>query len=171
MNEIVRAFMDIALRRRGPEDLPASGFLMSLTLAGYVAVSAVTIAFYASDAADLAAQIGLDLVLMFGFFGFLLTVHRKMPRFRQTMTAALGTGMLLTAIAIPLVAWLSADTAGPLATAPAVLMYLVVLWSITVTAHILQRALEIPFLGGVILAVGYFLLNVAAFARFFPAEG
>ena len=170
MSEILRAFFDIALRRRGPEDLPASVFLLSISLVGYVVVSAATVAFYADTMSDLAAQLGLDLVLMFGFFGLLLGVHRKLPRFTQTMTALLGTGMLLAAIAMQLVAWIYSDASGASSTIPAVLMYLIVLWSLSITAHILQRALEIPFLGGVLLAVAYFLLNVAAFARFFPAE-
>jgi hypothetical protein len=60
--------------------------------------------------------------------------------------------------------------AGESATIAAVGIYLVVLWSIAVTGHILHRALEIPYVGGLVIGVAYFVLNLATFATLFPAE-
>jgi len=170
MKELIRAFLDIARWRKGPEDLPASGFLLTVTLGGYILASIVTVLFYARGVADLLAQVTLDIALMFGFFGLLLVFYKKTPRFEQTMTALLGTGIVLTVIALPLIAWLRVESAETTTSIPALLMFLVVLWSISITGHIMRRALEIPFAGGVLMAVGYFLLSVFAFARFFPAE-
>ena len=170
MKELIRAFLDIARWRKGPEDLPASGFLLTVTLGGYILASIVTVLFYARGVADLLAQVTLDIALMFGFFGLLLVFYKKTQRFEQTMTALLGTGIVLTVIALPLIAWLRVESAETTTSIPALLMFLVVLWSISITGHIMRRALEIPFAGGVLMAVGYFLLSVFAFARFFPAE-
>jgi hypothetical protein len=170
MNELIQAFVEIARWRKGPEDLPASGFLLVMTLGGYVLASIATVLFYANGVADLLAQVMLDVSLMFGFFGLLLVFYKKMPRFEQTMTALLGTGILLTFAALPLIAWLRFESAETTTSIPALLMFLVVLWSISITGHIMRRALEIPFAGGVVMAVGYFLLSVFAFARLFPAE-
>jgi hypothetical protein len=170
MSELIQVFLDIARWRKGPEDLPASGFLLIVTLAGYLFVSIATVLFYAKGVADLLAQITLDVALMFGFFGFLLVAYRKWPRFEQTMTALLGTGIVLTIVALPLMAWLRIESNDTQASIPALMMFVVVLWSISVTGHIMRRSLEIPFVGGVVLAVGHFLLSVFAFARFFPAE-
>ena len=39
MSEFIRLFMQIALLRRGPQDLPASGLLLVLTVVGYLAVN------------------------------------------------------------------------------------------------------------------------------------
>lgn len=169
MNELARAIVDIALLRRGPEDLPASAFLLRLTLASYVLLGALGAAFYVSGPAELAAQTGLDLALVFGFFGLLLAFHRKTERFGQTMTAVLGTGSLLYLVRLPLDVWLDALPEGASATLPALCMLLLAVWSIIITAHILNRALEIPFLGGVVLGVAFFVVNLAAYAAMFPA--
>ena len=39
MSEYIRLYTQIALLRRGPQDLPASGLLLVLTVAGYVAIN------------------------------------------------------------------------------------------------------------------------------------
>jgi hypothetical protein len=41
MSEFIRLYMQIALLRRGPQDLPASRLLLVLTVAGYLAVNFV----------------------------------------------------------------------------------------------------------------------------------
>lgn len=170
MAELIRAFFDITLRRRGPEDLPASGFLLGLVLGCYALVSGLGVAVYARSVADFSAQLALDLALFFGFFVLLLALYRRTGRLLQTLTALLGTGAMLSAIALPLLLWLrTEDPETPGAGVPALGMYLLVLWSLMVTGHILHRALEIPFVGGMVLALGYFTLNIAAFGYLFPA--
>jgi hypothetical protein len=75
-------------------------------------------------------------------------------------------------LALPLSAWLRWEEAagGAAAGYPAVGIYLIVLWSISVTGHIARRALEIPYAGGLVLGVVYFVANLAAFAYLFPTE-
>jgi hypothetical protein len=170
MKEIVQAFLDIAMLRRGPEDLPASGFLLALTGVAYLASGALTVATYARSAGDFVAQLALDLVLMLVFFAALLAINRKAARIEQTLTAVLGTGAIVAILSLPLTLWLGTQgAASPTAIFPAVGIYVLVLWSIGINGHILRRALEIPYTGGVVLAAGYFILNVAIFARVFPA--
>ena len=81
----------------------------------------------------------------------------------------LGTGALLYVIRLPLDVWLGALPEGAPATVPAIFMLLLAIWSIIITGHILNRALEIPFIGGIVLGVAFFVMNVAAYATFFPA--
>ncbi len=169
MNEIARAIFEVAMLRRGPEDLPASAFLLRLALVAYVTLSAIGAAFYSDDLGELVAQIGLDVVLVFVFFGVLLTVNRKSARFVQTMTAVLGTGALLYGLRLPLDIWLRMLPEGAPGTVPALMMLLLAVWSIIITGHILNRALDIPFIGGIVLGVAFFVLNYAAYARLFPA--
>ena len=169
MITLVRAMIEIALHRRGPEDLPASAFLFQLVLLAYIVVGVLSSAFYSSDPLDLARQAALDLGLFFAFFWSVLGIYRKPERRLQTFTALLGTGSLLTAFAIPLYFWRHV-TGGEQSTAllPALGIFALLLWSLSVTGHILHHALEIPYLGGVILAMGYFTLNVALFAMLLP---
>lgn len=171
MNELASAIFDIARLRRGPEDLPDSAFLLRLALLAYVLTGAVGAAFYVGGPGELAAQTGLDLLLVFGFFGLVLAAYRRTPRFRQTMTAVLGTGSLLYVLRLPLDFWLRSLPEDAPATVPALLMLLLAIWSIIITAHVLNRALEIPFLGGVLMGLVFFVINVAAYAALFPATG
>jgi hypothetical protein len=168
MNALARAIFDIAMLRLGPEDLPASRFLLRVTLFAYVVFGAIGSAFYVGGPAELLGQTGLDLVLVFGFFGLLLLLNRKSARLQQTMTAVLGTGSLLYLVRLPLDLWLNALPDDAPATVPALLMLLLAVWSIIITGHILNRALEIPFLGGIVLGVAFFVINVATYAALFP---
>jgi len=156
----------------GPEDLPASRFLLGLVTIAYLLTGAASVSFYTDSAAAAAQQLAVDLGLTYGFFTLLLLLYRKGPRALQTLTAILGTGALLSLIALPLTAWLQTVdiNASEGAAAPAIGIYLVVLWSIAVTGHILHRALDIPYVGGLIIGVVYFVFNLATFATLFPAE-
>jgi hypothetical protein len=172
MSELFRAFLKIATLRMGPEDLPASRFLLGLVTAVYLVSGAASVALYTTDAGEAILQLAVDLGLTVSFFGGVVVLYGKRPRLVQTMTALLGTGALLSLAALPFTAWmrLLEITGQPGAGVPALGIYFVVLWSISVTGHIVHRALGIPFLGGLIIGVAYFVLNLAAFASLFPAE-
>jgi hypothetical protein len=171
MLQLVRAFFDIAMLRLGPEDLPASRFLLGFAAVAYLVTGEISVSFYARDIGDAFLQLAADIGLLVVFVTGLLVLYGKAARLGQTMTALLGTGALLALIALPLSIWLRWDDANGIGSSlPVVGLYLVVLWSIAVTGHILHRALEIPFVGGLVLGAAYFILNVATFAYLFPAE-
>lgn len=169
MQQLARAIFDIAILRRGPEDLPPSAFLLRLALVAYVALSAVGAGFYSDGPGELVGLIGLDLLLVYAFFGLLLVLNNKLARFGQTMTAVLGTGALLYLLRLPLDLWLGILPEGGSATLPALLMLVLTVWSAVITGHILNRALEIPFIGGIVLGVAFVVLNILAYAKLFPA--
>lgn len=171
MLQLVRAFYDIAILRLGPEDLPASRFLLGFAAAAYLATGVISVSFYARNPSDAFFQLAADLGLLVAFVTLLLVLYGKAARLGQTMTALLGTGALLALLALPLSVWLRWDDANGIGSGlPVAGLYLVVLWSIAVTGHILHRALEIPYVGGLVLGAAYFILNVATFAYLFPAE-
>lgn len=172
MGQIIQAFVSIATLRMGPEDLPASRFLLGLTLAAYLLTGGLSVSMYADSMADGVVQLVVDLAVLFGFFSLLLTLYRRQGRLLQTVIAVLGTGAFLSMLALPLSAWLRWEEAagGAAAGYPAIGIYLIVLWSISVTGHIVHRALEIPYAGGLVLGVTYFVANLATFAYLFPAE-
>jgi hypothetical protein len=171
VKQIIVALLEIATLRRGPEDLPASQFFLGLMVLLYVATGVISISLYSDDPGDLVAQLLLDLGLLLAFFGLLLSLFRRLRRLTQTLAAVMGASALLACFALPLSLLLRGSAPGDSgALIPALGIYLIVLWSISINGHILQRALEIPYVGGVLLAAGYFVLNYMAFARFFPAE-
>jgi len=172
MIELFRAFLKIAILKMGPEDLPASRFLLGLVTAIYLVSGAASVALYTNDAGEAVLQLAVDLGLTVAFFGAIVVLYGKRPRLLQTMTALLGTGALLSIAALPFTAWmrLLEITGHAGVGVPALGIYFVVLWSISVTGHIVHRALGIPFLGGLIIGVTYFVLNLATFASLFPSE-
>jgi hypothetical protein len=166
MLPILDVFLQIALRRRGPEDLPDSRFLLLMAGLAYV----VTQAFLAVPVYHSALEIGgsllLDLLLLYGCLWGLLRFTGNKPRFRQTLTAIFGTSSLLSVCMLPINYWfplsswlgLSVDpTKPPLVIAIGALAILV--WWLVVNGHIFSRALSAPMAVGLAIAVGYYLLS------------
>ncbi|MGH8495943.1 MAG: hypothetical protein ACREVN_07380 [Gammaproteobacteria bacterium] len=169
MIPLVQAMIEIALHRRGPQDLPASLFLLGLVLAAYATVGFTSALIYQPGAGIAAMQVALDLLLFGAFFWIVLTMYRKPARWLQTFTALLGTGAILSLIAMPLHLWRQATGAEQSAALlPALGLFALLLWSLAVIGHILHHALEIPYLGGIVVAMGYFALNIVLFALMFP---
>ena len=90
-----------------------------------------------------------------------LRTFNRTARFRQTMTAMLGADLLLSVLQAPLVGPLLATPPDPenqQVTLPGVLWIVIIVWSIDISAFVLARALERPYLLCVALVIGYFFL-------------
>lgn len=169
MIPLVQAMIEIAMHRRGPQDLPASTFLFRLVLVAYLVIGIASASIYQQAIAKIALQVALDLLLFGTFFWIVLAIYRQPRRWLQTFTALLGTGTFLSVLALPLHLWRQAtgaeQSAGLL---PALGLFALLLWSLAVIGHILHHALEIPYLGGILVAMCYFAINIALFALVFP---
>lgn len=169
MLPILDAFLQIALRRRGPEDLPDSRFLLLVAGLAYVATQAILAASAYGSAGGLVRSLVLDLVLLCGCLWGLLRLSGHAPRYRQTLTAVFGTGALLSVCMVPFNYWLDvAGEPGKPALAPTLGLLAVVSWSLVVNGHIFSRALSRPFAAGLVISVAYFFLNYLVFAQFGP---
>lgn len=169
MLPILDAFLQIALRRRGPEDLPDSGFLLVVAGAAYVLTQGLLAAPVYGTPLALARSLVLDLLLLCGCLWGLLRLSGHGRRFRQSLTAVLGTGALLSVCMLPFNYWLDAAVEpGKPALAPTIGLLAVVSWSLVVNGHIFSRALSRPFAAGLALSVAYFFLNYLVFAQFGP---
>jgi hypothetical protein len=157
---LIFAFVDIMLHRRGPDTLPSSPFLLSALFALAFAADFVVLALAGRSVRWFAVH-----VLVFGlnvwFVWALLRTFNRQTRFRQTMTALLGTGVLLTVLQAPLVrAMLEPlpDPQNPTLTLPRMLGLLIMIWSIDIYAFVFSRALERPYLLCIAVVIGYALL-------------
>jgi hypothetical protein len=177
MQAIIRLFVEIALHRKGPQDVPAAGALLGLSLAAYLAIGALALLPQTTGATMLLGHLAVDLVMVFLVFGGLLLLTGRAGRARQTLTALFGTGALLSAAALPFI-WLAAgalDDSGPVggreATALLSMMVLfgLLVASLLVTGHIVRHALDWSYPVGVLTAVLYFAASVALFRYLFPA--
>jgi hypothetical protein len=166
MLAIINAYIAIALRRLGPEDLPESDLLLLVTGACYVVASLLL---PMHDGEQRLPLLGINLALVTLFTAALLQLAGRPGRYRQTLTALLGTGTLLTVALIPF-QWLLVNlppggaatllgTAGVLA---------IILWSIVINGHIFARALSAPFAAGLLVSIGYFFLGAFMVAMLRP---
>jgi hypothetical protein len=169
MLPILDAFLQIVLRRRGPEDLPDSRFLLLLAGAAYVFAQAVLAAPVYGTTLALGRSLVLDLLLLCGCLWGLLRLAGHATRYRQTLTAVFGTGALLSVCMLPFSYWLdvAAEPGNP-ALAPMIGLLAVVSWSLVVNGHIFARALSRPFVAGLVISIAYFFLNYLVFAQLGP---
>jgi len=169
MLAVIQAYLDIALRRRGPEDLPDSRLLLALTLVVYLILQLVSMAPWYGLSARLAGNVTADLLLQFCFIQGLLWVTGHRARFRQTFTALLGTGSVLLILLVPLQFWTQHIlNAGGSPATPQMLQFGIVIWSVFIFAHIAARALSVNFAIGVVLALINFLMSFMLAVRLAP---
>lgn len=158
MRELALLFVDIARLRRGPQDVPGSGFLLGLLLVLNLATG-VVVGASSLGWQDLVWQLLVETLVLFGFVQVLLRVRGKPERFYQTVSAVLGSGIVVSLVSWPVLLWLSAVSSGsPGAMVPSLLWLLVLTWSIIIQGHILHHALEIARGWAVMLSIGWIWL-------------
>jgi hypothetical protein len=162
------AFVDIAFHRRGPEDLPASTFLLVLVVAVYVFVASLAL-HLAPPVERAALLLALDTTVYCGFIWGVLKSFNRERRFRQTAVALFGADTLINLLSVPLLLWgggLEAADATPPAAAIAVLLLLC--WQIDIAGYVLSRAIERPYVVGVSIMIAYVLLSFSVRASLSP---
>ncbi len=178
MQGLIRLFLDIALHRKGPQDVPAAGGVLGLTLGAYLAIGAVALWPSAGGAGAVVGQLAADLALLVLVFSGLLAVTGRAGRTTQTLTALLGTGALLSAVALPFI-WAAsrmftdgAPTEGmeQIALLSTMILFMLLLASLLVTGHIVRHALDWTYAAGVLTAVLYFAASVAVSRWLFPVD-
>lgn len=158
---LLKTFAEIALWRRGPADLPASAPLLAAVMALYLGQSCAQVAVTGRDAPILTAAIA-DLCASSAVVVALLASTGRLARAPQTLTALLGTGLMLAPAVIALLAGLSSLPAtDPRGLLLRLLLLGFLLWDRLIAAHVLRLALDTTLVAGGVLAV---LTAIAAYA-------
>jgi hypothetical protein len=155
---LIHRFFLICLFRASPQDLPASSFLLLLSLAAYALIGFL-MALNKSDAIQALAMVGVDLVLLAGLTWAILWVRLLGKRYPQTLTALAGCGAMLALFAWPLLLWQQYSDNSTLASFVAVLMWLWFFWQILVFSHIISQALSTSLYIGTGLALVYMFIS------------
>lgn len=166
--QLWQVFWEIALWRRGPRDVPASGAVFAFTAVVYTATS-VFQSFLLAGEED-AFTLGLaDLAITLGLFSFVLLVSRHAHRWLQTSTAVLGCGTLfmLPSIGLLLVGQLL-PSGGPLAFLVSLASLPLLVWYLFVLGHIVRHAIDSPLITGMAVAMTYFVVSYAAVMHIAP---
>ena len=165
MPALIRFFVELAILRRGPQDLPASSTLLSLAAVLNVLIgSANGKALFGTVGAALGANL-LDLVLTLLMLYLLLQFRGHAARLQQTTTAFFGLGALAGLVMLLI------RPAAELLGAPQVAMLVdlvLAIWLHVALGSVLRHAIGVPLLAGVIIMLSYTVMAFSVIARVFP---
>lgn len=168
MQPIIQAFLEICLLRRGPQDLPSSGFLLYLSLGLYALSGSLIALAYQPPLLAVALAIS-DTALLAALTVGVLYLHRRPRRVPQTLSALAGSGALLAVLALgPTWWWYVARTGDADPTAAAVMLLVLVVWGLVVMGHVLRHALSVPLIVGLVIAVTFYWIAVTVQNSLFP---
>jgi hypothetical protein len=168
MKELIQLFTQIALLRRGPQDLPASPLLLVLTVIGYLAVNVVVSSLMPPIKGWEEHPI-IDILFTSAWYFLLLRLTRRSERNLQTTTAVIGFQTVLSApllVSEWLVLRFQHDQTWQL---PVALMWLMLfIWLIAANSHVVKAALEWSNLASVALVILQFLAQQLLQIVLFP---
>ncbi|QPK62481.1 hypothetical protein IVG45_16720 [Methylomonas sp. LL1] len=163
MYELILLFFQIAVFKKGPQDVPASPLILKLLLPMYVAINFLILLLNGALATAL-LQIVVDFSLIVLFCWPLLYFAGKTTRFRQTLGAMIGTDIVISFFALPAIATLNTHATDLAYFA----MLALVLWHWLVSGHIIRHALDRSLFFGLGLALLYIMLSSQVMAALFP---
>ena len=169
MTQLLRSLVQIALLRKDPGVLPASIVLAVLLAIAYAVTSALqSWILYGSD--RIVTRTAVDLGLSLALFWLLLTVTRRGHRYPQTISAVLGTSVLIAPIVVLLLLLMQgpATTYYPVWLLARTGAIVVTIWFLVIIGHILRGALETGLLTGVAIALTWLIASRALTDRLFP---
>jgi hypothetical protein len=161
MWQLAAAFAEVALRRRGPETIPDSSFLVLGLLAADMLVTVLYLALPDGLSAMDFALLTADIALFFPFVYAVLAFFKLERRYRQTVSAILGADICIT------LAYLPFEVAGlvlrvniespPFSWLWAGFFF----WSAFITASVLARSLSQPLIVGLMFELLFILTSLS----------
>jgi hypothetical protein len=166
---LAKAFLDIALWRRTPAQLPASLFLLSLVSGAAALLDALSALLPPGPNEQMVLQIALDVGLPVAFAWAVLTLARRRQRFLQTATALIGVGVLADLLLYPADALLRVVGSERFVSIPlGFLFYAALLWYLLACTHIWRAALESSLMLGGLISLGYLVLLIVLEQQLLP---
>jgi len=159
MQALIFRFFDICILRAGPQDLPSSIFLLRTVMILSVAVGAMLNLPSEGFGQSLAISL-FNIVFLTVFLYLGLKLRDKLPRFRQSLIAMMGTNIIIGLVMMPfLFALVSAKLDGESSPIALQFFLLLLIWDITVFAHIIRHSFDIRFAYGFLVSVLYLVLS------------
>ena len=163
MQLIFKAFIDVFLLRRGPDDLPKSSLLLAMAIGLAIVVNFLFYAVVESEfETDLFLEFATELVKIASYI-IILLVFGLFSRIMQTMTAIIGCnailGLVLTVILMLSQPFQNMEL-------DAAFAWLITFWLILVEGHIISRAVQLHRVTGIAIAVVIFILQLGFYFTF-----
>ena len=171
MHQFIKVFLEIILWRRGPQDLPASRFLVWVTLAAYLMVSVAQLALLNEPAATWLFFLVVDPLLLMSTVWLVLKLYGRSARYNQTISAVLGCSALLGLLVyLPLHMVLIGNLAESNSGAAQLAALFEVTVFVLVMGRIIERATDSSMFTGVAVALTYFIVSISLFGLL-PTSG
>ncbi len=154
MTDLARLYAQIALLRRGPQDVPASMLLLAITVLAYCIVNLSLTWLLPALNGPWAAMLLVEVLFTLAWYAALLRAVRRRERTVQTITAVFGYRAVLAPLSI-VAEWLVRHfSQDELWQFPIFVLYTAVLvWVIAANIHILRAALEWSLLSCIALVI------------------
>jgi hypothetical protein len=165
---LARLYFAIAIWRRGPQDLPAVGILLPLTIAAYVLLSAAVGVLLPALHPGWLLQVVADALFVAVWYWLLLAIARRRERYLQTATALFGLQTVLAAPSMALIWLMQRIEQQPSLRLPVYIAALALaIWTLVAIGHILRAALERPLALCLVLALLQMMVEELLFLRIF----
>jgi len=165
MFHLLQQFIDIALWRKGPQDLPASATILVISAAIYTATGFMQVRLMGYRVLSSCIVVLVDLGMTALMLGMVLSLMSKRARWLQTLTALLGVGTLLGILDIVVrvvMLWSGVSAESPTWGLTRLLLLLVVV------GHVYQQALESGLMVGMSLTLAIAILTESVTTVFVP---
>jgi hypothetical protein len=169
IRQVTRLYTDIALFRRGPEDVPFSPTVLAVTVAVYMLVSLVLSLVMPVLDNNRVVLIALDSGLGLAWYWVVMRAAGRPERFLQTAAAIFGYQTVLSPASVT-VTWLFVQfMKDPVWQLPVSLLLLVLaIWTLAVNGRILRSATGWPQFACVALVVLQALVSRVIEMGLFP---
>ncbi|HHJ80432.1 MAG TPA: hypothetical protein ENJ65_02240 [Candidatus Tenderia electrophaga] len=165
MKKVIEVFWQICLLKRAPQELPASSFLLLVSVLAY-GMAGFLMGVMNMPAGQAFISSVLDIALVGSMTQLLLWIKDMGPRFQQAFTALMGSGAILGFLALP-VLFLQMQMGDQPAFIPSLMIISMVIWNLTVVGHILRHTISAPFFVGMLLAVTYMYVSMSIMRSLF----
>lgn len=160
---LLRTLTGIVLLRLGPDALPRSFFLAVLLFGVMLCASFTGLALSGGWQPWSPVFFALSLGLSLGTYTVALRLRGHEGRIPQTFAALFGASALISLAELPLLATGALDAEGQ---GGVMVLLALIAWSILVDGHIMARALEVPLIGGTLLALAVFSGQLVLYQQF-----
>ena len=169
MYALIEPFVQIALLRRKPQDLPVSRLLLQVTLIAHAFMGMLM--FAPQLALPQALLAGITNTLLMGVLtASLLFATGMSKRITQSLTAMAGSDVVVSLVALPVTLMLqgevNADSTQQIASLLAIIL---VVWNLFVIGHVLRHAISSTLPVGIALSLVFIVLSFKLTHSLFPS--
>lgn len=170
MMQLIKTFWDICRLKAGPQDIPTGRYLLVAALFAGIIVDSFSTSILIPSLSSLKIiqiLVAYNLILLVAVY-LLLTVLGYAQRGMQTLTAMVGSGLLISLVLLP--SLLMLNSAQEVVKSFALYILVDTVWRILVNAHIFRHAFSISLLMAMIVSMSYLIFSLYVGNILLPAQ-